>query len=342
MLAERPATAPGSGAAHPGPRSTGSPTARDATEVRVHALNNLGTIEIAAGDLAPAPRCSSRASHARPARPTCTSTRLAPTATSASTAVLQRRHDDAERYFVEGIEYCTERDLDSWTLYLEGWRGDSCTSTGATTTGARADGRDRAAQRRARLVGEIEPLRDPRPAARPRGRARRRRSWWTARPAGRRHAGAPAGGPGRSPRAARSPGSSGDPDVRRRRGRGGLAARGWRRLPLEPRRGRHAGCRRRASPSPAATSRWPPPFAAEARRAVARGGRPLGRRSGARSTRGWRWPAAASARPAHRGRRRSSTGSGPRGGRPRPGRAARARLGRAARPAGHDAGTPPG
>src|SRR6478735_5243764 len=39
----------------------------------------------------------------------------------ASSAVLQRRHDDARRHLREGIEYCTERDLDSWTRYLEGW-----------------------------------------------------------------------------------------------------------------------------------------------------------------------------------------------------------------------------
>ena len=101
-------------------------------EVRVHALNNLGTIEIDAGDLADrASGCSESLERRRAAdlqehaaRAYCN---------LASSAVVQRRHDEAQRYLAEGIEYCTDRDLDSWTFYLDGLAAPGCTSTGATT-----------------------------------------------------------------------------------------------------------------------------------------------------------------------------------------------------------------
>ncbi|SRR5580765_1627912 len=91
------------------------------TEVRVHALNNLGTIELAVGDpdagaalLLESLSGARRADlHEHAARAYCN---------LASTAVLQRRHDDADRYLVEGIDYCIDRDLDTWTLYLQGWK----------------------------------------------------------------------------------------------------------------------------------------------------------------------------------------------------------------------------
>ena len=90
-------------------------------EVRVHALNNLGTMEITAGDL-DAGRAllfesltDARAAdlHEHAARAYCN---------LASSAVVQRRHDEALRYLDEGLEYCVDRDLDSWSLYLEGCR----------------------------------------------------------------------------------------------------------------------------------------------------------------------------------------------------------------------------
>ena len=89
--------------------------------VRVHALNNLGTMEIVAGDLADGERMltesltDARAHdlHEHAARAYCN---------LASSAVVQRRFAEASRYFAEGLEYCTERDLDSWERYLVGWR----------------------------------------------------------------------------------------------------------------------------------------------------------------------------------------------------------------------------
>ncbi|MGO4601713.1 ATP-binding protein [Terrabacter sp. 2YAF2] len=90
------------------------------TEVRVHALNNLGAMELAAGDIVGGTmlldqslhQARTHELHEHAARAYCN---------LASPAVLQRRHDAARRYLSEGLEYCTERDLDSWTRYLEGW-----------------------------------------------------------------------------------------------------------------------------------------------------------------------------------------------------------------------------
>ncbi|MDV3220940.1 ATP-binding protein [Intrasporangium sp.] len=90
---------------------------RARTELRAHALNNLGTIEVVAGDkaagiamLEESLELSCRADlHEHAARAYVN---------LASNAIVQRRHADAERHLVEGMEYCTERDLDSWTHYL--------------------------------------------------------------------------------------------------------------------------------------------------------------------------------------------------------------------------------
>ena len=90
-------------------------------EVRLHALNNLGTMEITGGDL-DAGRArlvesleGARAAdlHEHAARAYCN---------LVSAAVVQRRHEEAQRYLDEGMDYCMDRDLDSWTLYLEGGR----------------------------------------------------------------------------------------------------------------------------------------------------------------------------------------------------------------------------
>ncbi len=90
-------------------------------EVRVHALNNLGTMEVTAGDLATGQGllleslegARTAGLHEHAARAYCN---------LASAAVVQRRHGEARRYLDEGIEYCADRDLDSWTVYLEGIR----------------------------------------------------------------------------------------------------------------------------------------------------------------------------------------------------------------------------
>ena len=124
-------------------------------EVKVHALNNLGTIEMVAGDLATgrrllvesldAAKAANLQEHA--ARAYCN---------LGSCAVGQRRHDEAFRYLDEGILYCTDRDLDSWTTYLLGWRSRLHLDRGEEAE-ARADA---AAVTRAGVdaVGSLEPL----------------------------------------------------------------------------------------------------------------------------------------------------------------------------------------
>jgi DNA-binding CsgD family transcriptional regulator len=84
-------------------------------------MNNIGTMEIAAGDFAAGTDMltqslsQARATdlHEHAARAYCN---------LASSAVLQHRNAEAQRYLEEGIDYCADRDLDSWTLYLIGWK----------------------------------------------------------------------------------------------------------------------------------------------------------------------------------------------------------------------------
>ena len=106
-------------------------------EVRVHALNNLGTIEVVAGDFEEGQRmleeslAGSRAANLQEhaARAYCN---------IGSTAVAQRRHADAMRWLDEGITWCTDRDLDSWTAYLLALRCRSHLTRGEEAE-ARAD-----------------------------------------------------------------------------------------------------------------------------------------------------------------------------------------------------------
>ncbi len=131
------------------------PEAADGDEVRVHALNNLGTIEITAGDLEAGRRMlveslerAQRAElHEHAARAYCN---------LASSAVVQRRHQEAFHYLDEGIGYCDDRDLDSWGTYLMGWRARLHLDRGDE----RASRADAAAVmvRGINAVGTLEPL----------------------------------------------------------------------------------------------------------------------------------------------------------------------------------------
>lgn len=90
------------------------------TELRAHALNNLGTMEIVGGDLADGTQLLTESLelalshghdlHEHAARAYCN---------LASAAVSQRRFAEARRWLDEGIDYCADRDLDSWTHYLQ-------------------------------------------------------------------------------------------------------------------------------------------------------------------------------------------------------------------------------
>ncbi len=97
------------------------PDSRRRTEVRAHVLTNLGTAEALSGDetigrqmleesLAEAVSAELH-EHAARAR-----------SNLAATAVLHHEHARATAYLEAGIEYCLERDLDTWWTYLQGCR----------------------------------------------------------------------------------------------------------------------------------------------------------------------------------------------------------------------------
>ncbi len=125
-------------------------------EVRVHALNNLGTMEVVAGDLGAGERMLGESlavarqenlqEHA--ARAYCN---------LGSSAVTQRRYDAAEHYLEEGLEYCRDRDLDSWSYYLLGWRSRMHLDRGEHER-ARADAAAVLNRAATDAVGSLEPL----------------------------------------------------------------------------------------------------------------------------------------------------------------------------------------
>ncbi len=96
--------------------------ARDAgdRETEMHALNNVGTVLLGAGDMTEGRARLSRSldlaladdAHEHAAR---AYTNLG------STAVLNWSLTDADRYLKAGITYCTDRDLDTWRLYMTAW-----------------------------------------------------------------------------------------------------------------------------------------------------------------------------------------------------------------------------
>lgn len=123
--------------------------------VRAHALNNLGTMEIVAGDLAQGQQMLTESLD------TAKSFNLEEHAARAycnlgSSAVNQRRYDEAARYLNEGIEYCTDRDLDSWTYYLVGWRSRMYLDSGRMDL-ARADSASVLSRTDRDAVGSLEP-----------------------------------------------------------------------------------------------------------------------------------------------------------------------------------------
>ena len=91
----------------------------EAEGVRVHALNNIGTIEVDSGDaeqgwpmLEDSLRRSQAADlHEHAAR---AFTNIA------AQAVLQHDHLRAGAQLALGLRYCLERDLDAWALYMRG------------------------------------------------------------------------------------------------------------------------------------------------------------------------------------------------------------------------------
>jgi DNA-binding CsgD family transcriptional regulator len=88
-------------------------------EIEIHALNNIGTSRILAGDAAGWPVLLQSLELAKAAN---LHEHVARAYANLTSAVTARKYELAARYLDEGIAYCTERDLDSWRYYLLGWR----------------------------------------------------------------------------------------------------------------------------------------------------------------------------------------------------------------------------
>lgn len=97
------------------------PPGDEVEEVRLHALNNRGTVEVDSGDaelgwrlLAESQRRSQEADlHEHAARAFTN---------QVAQAVEIQLHARAESLLHEGLAYCRERDLDAWLLYMQGWQ----------------------------------------------------------------------------------------------------------------------------------------------------------------------------------------------------------------------------
>ena len=89
-------------------------------DVRVHALNNLGTVELESGDAALGERLLQESLDRAVAADLHEHAARAFT-NFGSLAVRQHRHADARRHLVAGLDYCLERDLDAWDHYMRGW-----------------------------------------------------------------------------------------------------------------------------------------------------------------------------------------------------------------------------
>jgi DNA-binding CsgD family transcriptional regulator len=90
------------------------------TEILSHALNNLGTTRLIAGELSGLPELERSLSLALENR---LQEHAARAYTNLSTtSVEHRRYEDARRYLEAGLGYCEEHDLDSWYLYMLAWR----------------------------------------------------------------------------------------------------------------------------------------------------------------------------------------------------------------------------
>jgi DNA-binding CsgD family transcriptional regulator/tetratricopeptide (TPR) repeat protein len=98
-------------------------------ETEMHALNNVGTVMLGAGDAAEGRARLARSldlaladdAHEHAAR---AYTNLG------STAVMNCSLAEADRYLQAGITYCTDRDLDTWRLYMTAWLARSLAEQG--------------------------------------------------------------------------------------------------------------------------------------------------------------------------------------------------------------------
>ncbi len=111
-----------------GNRAIEMATALDDQETLVHALNNVGTTELMSG-LHPDGEKLKRSLDIALRRDYQEHAARAYTNLGSGNAEM-KNHRDAMKYLNEGIAYCRERDLDSWTLYMTAWRGRMLFETG--------------------------------------------------------------------------------------------------------------------------------------------------------------------------------------------------------------------
>ena len=95
----------------------------DDAESLSYALLDLGTVDLLAGK--PEGRRSSSAASNSLSTAATKSSPAGPTSISSGGPPRDRSYADADRYFGAGLEYCTERGLDLWWLYLLAYRARS-------------------------------------------------------------------------------------------------------------------------------------------------------------------------------------------------------------------------
>ena len=112
------------------------PDDREVEGVRVHALNNHGTMEVDSGDeklgwrlLVESQRRSQDADlHEHAARAFTN---------QVSNAVERHDHLRVDALLVQALDYCRERDLDAWSLYMQGWQALNLLDRGRADEAAR-------------------------------------------------------------------------------------------------------------------------------------------------------------------------------------------------------------
>ena len=104
----------------------------DDRETEMHALNNVGTALCVAGDMAEGQARLAQSLELALAGDAHEHAARAYTNLGTS-AVYNRSFADAGRYLQAGIAYCTDRDLDTWRLYMSAWLARSRAEQGQYT-----------------------------------------------------------------------------------------------------------------------------------------------------------------------------------------------------------------
>jgi DNA-binding CsgD family transcriptional regulator len=106
----------------------------DEVEIRVHALNTMGTMQLLAGDLAGIEKIERSTALAREAGLEVDVARAY--GNLAWAALRNREYAVVDAALAAGLEYCTEPNLDLWRLYLQGFQSRSQLDQGHWTEAA--------------------------------------------------------------------------------------------------------------------------------------------------------------------------------------------------------------